>query len=102
MFCKDPDSRLFNDVPADVAARYKPRLQCQPAGNWDSAIPYAGWDKIPSAYLLCEKDACLLPDVQRHMAEAAKCHIITASLGHMAMLVDPGQVAEKLLAFIRA
>ena len=102
MFCHDPDAALFNGVPADVAATYQARLQHQPGGGWDGVIQYAGWEKIPSAFLVCEKDACLPPALQRRMAEAAKCRILTVDVGHMAMLAAPDEVAGKLLAFIQA
>ena len=101
MFCKDLDWTLFNDVPAEVAAKYKLLMQHQPGGNWNGVTTYAGWENIPSAYLLCENDACVPLSWQQSMAEAAKCTIFTANLGHMAMLAEPNQVADKLLKFIK-
>lgn len=102
MFCKDADQLLFNDVPADVKAKYQPLMLHQPSSNWDGTVPYAGWEKVPSTYLVADNDNCLPPDKQEYMASSAKCTIVHAPLGHLAMLSGPDVVAEQLAAAIKA
>ena len=102
MFCKDSDKLLFNDVPADVKAKYEPLMTYQPGGNWGGVIPYAGWEKAPSMYLVTDKDQAIPPEKQVFMANYAKCKIAHVDLGHLAMLSGPEQVAEKLIDFVKS
>ena len=103
MFCKGTDKLLWNDVPADVRAKYEPTITYQPGGGWnDGIIPYHGWDKVPCMYLIADNDQALPPAYQEHFASIAKCKTTHVSLGHMAMLSGPEQVAEKLIEFIKS
>lgn len=94
MFCKDPDNNLFNGVDPELASKYKAMLQHQPASGWDEKIEYAAWTKLPSTYLVCEKDNVVLLDWQLQMAKGAGCELIRCDAGHMVMLSSPQTVVN--------
>lgn len=45
-------------------------------------------------YLVCEKDACIPPPLQRQLAELAGSKVETCETGHMVMISDPEKVVE--------
>lgn len=94
MYCKDPKALLFNDLPAAEADSWLAKLDCQPASGWDDEITYTGWKKVPSVYLVCDRDAVLPPPMQEQMAQAAGAEIIKCAGGHMVMLSQPDKVVE--------
>ncbi|KUI59774.1 (S)-hydroxynitrile lyase [Cytospora mali] len=96
LFCKAPRDLLFNDIADDKEAQAEvDRLTFQPGFGWDGKVEYAGWTEIPSAYLICEKDACLPPPLQRQIAEAAKTSPIeSCDGGHCAPITQPQAVLD--------
>lgn len=73
-------------------------MDFQPGFGWDDTVKYAGWLDIPSAYLVCEKDACLPPPLQRQMAEGAKSSPIeSCDAGHMAPITQSKAVANFII-----
>ena len=101
MFCVNPEQTLFNDVDPATASKYMAAIQHQPASGWDDTITYAGWTKIPSTYLICENDACVPPPMQRQMAEAAKCKVVTCNNGHMVVVGSPEVVVDVIIAAVK-
>lgn len=97
MYCLNPTSLLFNDLPPTEASFWTSKLQCQPASGWDDVVSYVGWKNVPSVYLVCEKDALLPPEMQIQMAERAGSEIEKCNAGHCCMLGKPERVVEVVL-----
>ncbi|KAF8852482.1 alpha/beta-hydrolase [Acephala macrosclerotiorum] len=94
LFCKDPASFLFNDLPPDVAQMWISRLECQPAWKWDGEITHGGYKDVSSVYLLCSNDQCVPLAMQRQCAELAGSEIVSCNAGHMVMLSQPETVVK--------
>ena len=94
MHCKTPESLLFNDLDPEDAKAWIEKLQTQPATGWDGTVTYCGWKDVPSVYLVCEKDACIPPQLQLQLAENAGSKIEKCQAGHMPMVSVPERVAE--------
>ncbi|KAF3766652.1 alpha/beta-hydrolase [Cryphonectria parasitica EP155] len=96
LFCKAPRDLLFNDIVSDEEAQSEvEKLSFQSGFGWDNTIQYAGWLEIPSAYLVCEKDACFPPPLQRQIAEGAKSSPIEfCDAGHMAPITQSKVVVD--------
>lgn len=74
------------------------KLNFQPGFGWDNTVKYAGWLEIPSAYFVCEKDACFPPSLQRRLAEDVKSFpIVACDAGHMAPITQPQAVADFII-----
>lgn len=74
------------------------KLTFQPGFGWDGIVKYAGSLDIPSACLVCEKDACFPPSMQKQIAEAAKRFPIeSCDAGHMAPTTQSQVVADFII-----
>jgi pimeloyl-ACP methyl ester carboxylesterase len=62
------------------------------AGNEPSGVP--AWKTIPSWALIGTKDLIIPPAEQRFMAERAGARISTVNGGHLALVSNPGSVAD--------
>lgn len=94
MFCVSPEKLLFNDLSDAEAAKWVQKLSCQPASGWDDIIDYAGWNNVPSVYLVAENDAILSKEMQLQMAELAGSEVESCSAGHCCMIGQPERCAE--------
>ena len=94
MYCKDPKTLLFNDMPAAEADKWLSQAKCQPAHGWDAKIEWAGWKDVPSVFLSGTKDAILPEPLCRQMAEMAGSQFETCDAGHMSPLSQPDAVAD--------
>lgn len=94
MYCRTPKDLLFNDLSPDAAAHWTSKLQCQPASGWDDVVSFGGWKKVPSVYLLCERDAILNPDMQAQMAARAGSEVTKYEAGHYSMVTQPEIVVK--------
>ncbi|PSS02403.1 Alpha/beta hydrolase fold-1 [Coniella lustricola] len=99
LFCKAPRQVLFNDIEDDAEAQAEvDRLTFQPGFGWDGTVKYAAWTEIPSAYLICEKDACIPVAFQKLMAEGAKSDPVeSVDAGHIAPVTKASAVAEFII-----
>ncbi|KAL5341910.1 alpha/beta-hydrolase [Aspergillus crustosus] len=98
--CKDPDAILFHDTDPEIAEKYKATLKPQPAEGWHGTCTYAGWEKVPSAYILTEHDRAISPEIQEACAGIAGSEVVRIPTGHMPMTSHPKLLAEKVLSFI--
>ncbi|MCJ1435568.1 hypothetical protein MMC27_004942 [Xylographa pallens] len=94
MYCADPISNLFNDLPPADAESWSNKLSFQPAHGWHGVISYTGWKEVPSIYLICENDIVVPAEVQKYFAANAGSEIVTCTAGHMPMLSQPEKVVE--------
>lgn len=98
MIADDPVSALHNDTSEDVATYWSSYTTHSDLNAFATPLKYAAWRHIPTTYLVCELDQCLLPHVQRGMVESAKDAVKTVQLpsGHMPMLSMPEKFADVL------
>ena len=95
MYCKSPREVLFNDLPDAQAEEQTSKLSFQPASGWDATVEYAGWQEIPSGYMICEKDAAIPKDLQRQIAGFASSDPVeSCDAGHCAPITQPDAVAK--------
>ncbi|KAG7008636.1 hypothetical protein G7Y79_00005g017770 [Physcia stellaris] len=97
MYCVTPEKLLFNDLSAEDATEWCKTLSCQPSSGWDDTIDYAGWEKVPSVYLIAEGDAILSKDMQLEMAKVAGSEVERCSAGHCCMIGQPEKCMEVVL-----
>lgn len=94
MYCLQPRSFLFNDLPPNETDKWISNLQSQPLTGWNVTITYAGWKEIPSVYLICENDQIIPAELQENMATMIGAKVERCKSGHMVMLSMPERVAE--------
>lgn len=98
MDCQSPRELLFNDLPDKEAREQITMLSFQPSTGWNGRIQYAGWEEIPSAYMICTKDAAIPLAFQEQMAAMAHCSPIEkCDAGHCPHVSQPDAVAAFLI-----
>ncbi|CAG7999215.1 hypothetical protein PENNAL_c0094G01900 [Penicillium nalgiovense] len=65
----DPASWFFNDLSPTDAAAWANKLVFHPKSAQSDPITHEAYRTIPTAYIVCEKDAALIPMVQEMMIE---------------------------------
>ncbi|CAG7981076.1 unnamed protein product [Penicillium nalgiovense] len=65
----DPASWFFNDLSPTDAAAWANKLVVHPKSAQSDPITHEAYRTIPTAYIVCEKDAALIPMVQEMMIE---------------------------------
>ena len=85
----NPKHVFFNDCEPDVAERAAAALVPQRKDVFRQEIFAAAWQRVPSTYVICERDNALPPSLQEQMAErAGTVHRLDS--GHSAFLSRPG------------
>ncbi|KAH8434360.1 alpha/beta hydrolase [Aspergillus melleus] len=68
----DPATFFFNDLPSADAAHWASKLVVHPKSTQFDPISHEAYRGIPATYILCEKDAALIPMVQELMVSNVK------------------------------
>ncbi|MEV6523418.1 alpha/beta hydrolase [Longispora sp. NPDC051575] len=91
-------SKLFySDVDADVAAGAEARLQPQSAASFGQEVLAAGWQTIPSTYVVTTQDQSVPTGLQREMlARAGITDVAEFDSGHSPFLNHPAELADLL------
>ena len=55
----------FSDLPKEEGANWIRKFPQHSAVSFGDELTYAGYKDVPVSYLLCERDVCITPDVQR-------------------------------------
>lgn len=90
---RDPQSTMYNDLPAEAAAYWAERVIPQSSGVMGTTIERCAYTYVPSTYVACNGDRALPPQVQEMFAQlagATSVHKIEA--GHSPMLSKPEEV----------
>ena len=90
---------MHNDTSAEIAAYWSPYNTHSDIAAFGTPLSYAAWRHIPSTYILCELDRCILPPVQEDMVASAKGQVKVERIqsGHMPMLSMPDKLAKILI-----
>ena len=96
----DPIYAFHNDTSADIAASWAPHTTHSDLTAFATPLKYAAWRHIPTTYLLCELDRCILPHVQEGMVASTEGKVkgVRLQSGHMPMLSVPEKLADLLRA----
>jgi hypothetical protein len=74
-----------------LSALAMPSLGLQAWSAFMSPMGFSAADfTIPKKYLLCEEDLCVVPELQRRMAEQAGAEIVAGPFGHAPFMRDDG------------
>lgn len=98
VYADDPGFALHNDTSAEVAAYWAQYTTYSDLAAFATPLKYAAWRHIPTTYLLCELDKCILPHVQEGMVSSTEGAVKTIRLrsGHMPMLSMPEKFVDLL------
>jgi pimeloyl-ACP methyl ester carboxylesterase len=86
---------LYGDCPPAVAEASIARLRPQSLASFMTRQSRAAWRDRPSAYLICEQDKCLLPEVQEAVSARSQ-YIERLPASHSPFLSRPPEVAAFL------
>lgn len=90
------DNRFLHDVADAALVRgAHDRLTAQSSAVFGAEVTAAGWQHIPSTYLVCADDRSTSPALQREHATRAK-HKVELDTGHHPFLSRPDLVAASL------
>ena len=64
----DPKRVFYNDCPPEVAERAAAALVPQRKDAFTQELRAAAWERVPSTYVVCERDNAIPPAVQERMA----------------------------------
>lgn len=94
----------YHDLPAAVRAEAEARTwQDQSATPLDEAWPLPIWPDVPTRVLAGRHDRMFPLEFQRRVArERLGLEIDEIDGGHMVALSNPGELADRLVAFLRA
>jgi len=87
----DPEHVFYNDCTPEVAARAAARLVPQRKAVFAQELRAAAWQRVPSTYVVCERDNAIPPAVQERMAAHAGT-ISRIDAGHSPFLSRPHDV----------
>ena len=98
MFADDPASSLYSDIPEDVAAYWSSYTTHSDFTAFATPLKYPAWRHIPTTYLVCELDKCILLNTQRAMIASTNGIVKTVQLpsGHMPMIRMPEKFVDIL------
>jgi pimeloyl-ACP methyl ester carboxylesterase len=87
----NPKHVFYNDCPPEVAEAAAAALVPQRKDVFSQQIRAAAWQRVPSTYVVCERDNAVPPAVQERMAENAGT-ISRLDSGHSPFLSRPHDV----------
>jgi pimeloyl-ACP methyl ester carboxylesterase len=88
---------FYADCPPDLARDALRRLRPQAMRCTTTPAVDAAWRTTPSTYVICEDDASVPPELQRHLAERAYSNVVSLAGGHSPFLTQPDVVARVLI-----
>ena len=90
MTCKQPAELLFHDVPD--ADKWLAAMDCQPAEGWNDTIAYAGWQHVPSVYVVAKNDKVIPVELQHQLVDLSQSELRELDSGHMLSLTKPDEI----------
>lgn len=86
---------LYSDVDGAVAARANQRLRLQSNPSRAQPVRHAGWRRVGSSYVVCDKDEAIPPQRQQQFAARADA-IYHLPTGHSPFYSAPYRLADLL------
>jgi pimeloyl-ACP methyl ester carboxylesterase len=100
----DPQHVFYNDCPPDVAKAAAAALVPQRKDVFSQELRAAAWERVPSTYVICERDNAIAPAAQERMSAHAGT-VSRIDAGHAAFLSRPHDVTaiiQEILAVVVA
>ncbi|KAJ5998661.1 hypothetical protein N7451_006471 [Penicillium sp. IBT 35674x] len=94
---KNARDMFFNDLDDDVAEKYLAKIVYQAVPSFHTPLTYEGYRSVPTSYLVCTKDATILPVhqlAQTAMLGEGGIRTYSVDAGHFPMLGKPQAVAD--------
>ncbi|KAK3689308.1 hypothetical protein B0T22DRAFT_461267, partial [Podospora appendiculata] len=90
---------FYNDFPSDAMMQeYMEALEPQSMEVFTTPLDFVASDTtVPKYYVLCDKDAGILPSVQLLVAEQTGSEVVHVDGGHSAYASIPDKVADVLV-----
>ena len=67
-------------------------MKHQPAKGWNEVISYAGWQHVPSVYVVAKNDRLLPVELQQQLVGLSQSELKELDSGHMIPLTKPNEV----------
>jgi pimeloyl-ACP methyl ester carboxylesterase len=96
-----PREIFYGDVDPVTADAAIARLGHQSLSAVSQPLTQASWQKIPSTYVICQKDSAIPQAVQEGMAQRAQC-VERLDTSHSPFLSRPSRLADLLRHELRA
>jgi pimeloyl-ACP methyl ester carboxylesterase len=90
---RNPHDLFYNDMTPEDAAWAVAQLKPHNYAVATEALTQAAWHTIPTTYVVCEQDQCLLPAIQEAMATRAT-QIRRLPTSHSPFLSQPSATAQ--------
>lgn len=91
---------FYGDATEAQAVAAARRLTPEHVGTVTAPITRAAWRSVPSTYVVTERDAAILPEVQHRLARNAS-RTLTIDSGHSPMLTRPDELTALLVGTVR-
>ena len=90
---------FYADSDAAVVAEIAPKLRPMPLTGEAWLAPEPAWTHVPSTYVVCTRDAAIMPSLQRTMAARAT-DVVELDADHSPFLTRPEELAELLASYL--
>jgi pimeloyl-ACP methyl ester carboxylesterase len=90
-----PEDIFYNDVSPELTARSVARISAHSLAAFDQPLTNAGWNAVPSTYIIAEQDQAIPLFAQEAMAQRAG-EVLRMDTGHSPFLSQPEALAELL------
>jgi hypothetical protein len=90
---RDPHDVFYNDMTPEDAAWAAAQLKPHNYAAATERLTEAAWHTIPSTYVVCERDRCLMPAIQEAMATRA-AEVRRLPTSHSPFLSQPSVTAR--------
>lgn len=83
-------------MPKDEIEKHFSMLLPHSQDTFETPVNFIPADiKVPKTYIICEKDAAMLPELQRKfVSQIPEFRVESIDAGHNAMLSEPDKLAE--------
>jgi hypothetical protein len=95
----------FSDLPPEEGAAWVKKFVQHSAISFTGELTHAGYKDIPVSFLVCEKDLCIPPELQREMIEniekvsGRKVDVTSIQTDHVPSTTKPELVSDWILDF---
>ncbi|KAF9876840.1 hypothetical protein CkaCkLH20_05686 [Colletotrichum karsti] len=94
------DMAFFNDMSPEEAKPWIKKFVHHPAEGWGTPIEYAGWQEVPTDYIICESDEIIPAQMQETLASLAEAKVYRLDAGHMAQLSKTEELSQLIVKAI--
>ncbi|WP_394830042.1 alpha/beta hydrolase [Pendulispora rubella] len=89
----EPECALYNDCTPEQTMAAMQQVRPQSLPTFAQPLRSASWHDIPSAYVVCDRDEAIPPEIQKAMATQAS-HVEHLDTGHSPFLSRPRELSD--------